>query len=293
MSDFDSCFEDLDGIKNIQACKLFHYTSHANKEKIVNENSIVFWFTRADRFLDKNEGVQILEPYYYACGALYDKKLIDKEFYLLLREIVKPNDLRQHISNSWIICFSSSGSSKFGKIRYAPNDGWILGFQAGNIGDFCNEVQLNGGMLTLENVCYDREVFQKYFYESLLKVYKKHQDLVLASNGFNQKKFNLCLKKLFTKRIAEYALAYKSVEYRDEEEIRLICTISGKFQSWKNETEDCAICMSGEGKSHHLEIHFRRKEMVFESQELEAGFETSINKSIISAKEIQEVLMSK
>ena len=74
--DFYVCFEGISDITHIEALKLFHYTSKDKKEKIFGNDKLVLWFSRADKFLDKNEGTQILEPYYYACGELYDKKVI-------------------------------------------------------------------------------------------------------------------------------------------------------------------------------------------------------------------------
>ena len=79
--DFYVCFEGIFDITHIEALKLFHYTSKDKKEKILGNDKLVLWFSRADKFLDKNEGTQILEPYYYACGELYDKKVIEKNFY--------------------------------------------------------------------------------------------------------------------------------------------------------------------------------------------------------------------
>ena len=66
--------------------RLFHYTNYKSKAEIVGDKNIVFKPSRVDKFLDKNEGIQILEPYYHACGDLYESGVIDKNFFLILKE---------------------------------------------------------------------------------------------------------------------------------------------------------------------------------------------------------------
>ena len=294
-SDFYECFKGLNEIENINVSKLFHYTSNEKKASIVNKNGVILWFTRADKFLDKNEGIQILEPYYYACGALYDEKKIDEKFYFLLKSI-KSKDLNKHIKNSWVICFCSSGSSKFAKIRYAPNDGWILGFDALDVREFCNEFDSEFDMFSLKNVCYGREEFQKYFCETLLCVYQRYREIAPLNNDLKLAEFDKKIKRFLIRSIAEYALVYKGADYRDEEEIRLIYTIKKQFQKWENEAKTCTICMSkkvtvnGKEEPQHLEIRFCRDSLIFQSQKTEICFDTKINKPIVTANEIREVL---
>ena len=56
----------------ITPLSLYHYTKSQNKAKIVNEEhgSVTFRLTKVSDFLDKNEGIYILEPYYHAFGYL-------------------------------------------------------------------------------------------------------------------------------------------------------------------------------------------------------------------------------
>ena len=57
---------------------LYHYTNDEAKQKIVDEetHTVIFRFTRASQFTDKNECIYIIEPYVHACGCLYDSSLI-------------------------------------------------------------------------------------------------------------------------------------------------------------------------------------------------------------------------
>ena len=111
----------------ITPLSLYHYTSNESKNKIVNEKneSVNFRLTKASEFLDKNEGTYILEPYFHACGFLYDNCMIDYDFYTLLKSI-NPSDIAKRAHNLWILCLTAEGYSKFMKERYAPNDGWLI-----------------------------------------------------------------------------------------------------------------------------------------------------------------------
>ena len=107
--------------------QLYHYTNADAKQKIVDGKKLDFQLTKTDAFLDKNEGASILEPYYHACGHLYETGKIDSEFYLIARSITAQM-LRDHDTDLWALCLTPHGCSSFMKERYAPNDGWILSF---------------------------------------------------------------------------------------------------------------------------------------------------------------------
>ena len=107
--------------------QLYHYTNADAKQKIVDGKKLDFQLTKTDPFLDKNEGTSILEPYYHACGHLYETGKIDSEFFLIARSITAQM-LRNHVADLWALCLTPHGCSSFMKERYAPNDGWILSF---------------------------------------------------------------------------------------------------------------------------------------------------------------------
>ena len=75
--------------------QLYHYTNADAKQKIVDGKKLDFQLTKTDAFLDKNEGTSILEPYYHACGHLYETGKIDLEFFLIARSITAQM-LRDH-----------------------------------------------------------------------------------------------------------------------------------------------------------------------------------------------------
>ena len=73
-----------------RALQYYHYTNGKSKANIVNGRVLDFCLSNTRDFLDKNEGTAILEPYYHACGRLYETgRLIKNSFCwqgVLLRE---------------------------------------------------------------------------------------------------------------------------------------------------------------------------------------------------------------
>ena len=104
---------------------LFHYTRKANIDKIDAGSFIRLRFSKVTDFLDKNEGSSILEPFYHACGSLYDKDIIDKTFFDIARNISYKEIIKQR-KHVYIICFSKNGCSPFLKERYSAKDGILI-----------------------------------------------------------------------------------------------------------------------------------------------------------------------
>ena len=116
--------------------QLYHYTNAVANQKILDGKTLNFQLTKTDAFLDKNEGTSILEPYYHACGHLYETGKIDSEFFLIARSITAQM-LRDHDTDLWALCLTPHGCSSFMKERYAPNDGWILSFTSDALAELC------------------------------------------------------------------------------------------------------------------------------------------------------------
>ena len=151
--DLSLILQGPNSISSENVLKLFHYTHDSKKDFIVGEDKVVFHLSRVDEFLDKNEGIQILEPYYHACGQLYEDGDINKPFYEQLVSI-KQKDLFDKFVGSWVLCFSKNGNSKFLKRRYAAGDGWILGINFDCLDDIAIELPEGYGSCYLYEVKY-------------------------------------------------------------------------------------------------------------------------------------------
>lgn len=267
-------------ISNENIAKLFHYTFDDRKEKIVGQDKVVFQLTRADKFLDKNEGFHILEPFYHACGDLYESKIIDEGFYRILRSI-DSNDIASTFSGSWIFCFSKNGNSTFLKRRYAAGNGWILGISFDYLDDICIDFPEACGTMTLYEVEYSFNKILRAMKNAIRKYYIFYKQ--------ESKDFSNCKKEIID-WLSEYSLIYKSTDYKMEEEIRLICKFAPHFSSWKNEEHGVQLESSVSGYDANMKMIFNKTKLIYESQKLEICFDTKLNKSMLRGEEIRKVL---
>jgi len=125
----------FDKLKPSSILNLFHYTNKIAKAKIVCESGIDFRLSQVGGFIDKNEGIQIIEPFYHACGRLHEQGKINDEFFKIARNITLL-DIRSKHEETWILCMSQNGYSTYMKERYASKDGWIIGIQSYAFKDF-------------------------------------------------------------------------------------------------------------------------------------------------------------
>ena len=155
--------------------QLYHYTNAVANQKILDGKTLNFQLTKTDAFLDKNEGTSILEPYYHACGHLYETGKIDSGFYLIARSITA-RMLRDHVADLWALCLTPHGCSSFMKERYAPNDGWILSFTSDALTELCFAFPKKYGWFVRIQIQYSFKKMKRLM-ESILKkifyAYKK------------------------------------------------------------------------------------------------------------------------
>lgn len=266
---------------------LFHYTRNETKNKIVGENEISFLLSRADSFLDKNEGIQVLEPYYHACGDLFEKSEVSERFYKFLMRI-NVEELKR-TSKFWVFCFSKNANSVFLKRRYAANNGWILGTAFYTLENLCDAFPEELGELRLYEVEYSFDKIFEQIKETLRECYEKY---VAVTQGMTEK-YLLYQEKILKKHIAnwlsEYGLICKGHDYSGEEEIRLLCNFKRKTLKRENQEQGWRI----EKKRKTVKLYFAKKRLVYATQELEPCFDTRLNKPIVKVNEIREVLKGK
>ena len=289
--------QSLQPFSDANVCNtLFHYTYNSKKEKIVGTNEIVLNLSRVDKFLDKNEGYQILEPYYHACGHLYEIGAIDKDFYLILRGI-NEKDIQSHFSNVWVACFSKNGNSEFMKRRYAAGDGWILGISfdrlhtvdTGVFSAECNSVREDNnefeGDFSLYEVRYSFEEMFEFIKKSLYDYYKIYESKQIYDDKTKEE-----IVVDITNWLEELCLYYKSPLYEREEEIRLVCKLESKFSSWEDCESGIKIETIFDGDDANIKMVLDKKWLTFESQNLKDGLNTKLNKVFITGKKIKTII---
>lgn len=274
-------------ISSHDIAKLFHYTHNAKKEKIVRENDVVFRLSRVDCFLDKNEGFQILEPYYHACGQFCEESKGEKKqaFYEMLMSIGQ-QDLLSSFTGVWVACFSKNGNSSFMKRRYAAGDGWILGVGFYYLGNLCIDFPVEFGTINLLEIQYSFNrmvVIIKNALEKCYKVFEKEEN----------QDFREALKQNIVQWLGEYSLIYKSADYKLEEEIRLVCKFASGFSVWEDAERGIKIEASINGYDPVVELILDKKYLLCETQEPSIYFDTKLNKTIVTTEEIRKVRCKK
>ena len=274
----------LQGPKSISSenvLKLFHYTHDSKKISIVGENRVVFQLSRVDEFLDKNEGVQILEPYYHACGQLYEDGTINKTFYEQLIGI-KQKDLFDKFVGSWVLCFSKNGNSIFLKRRYAAGNGWILGINFDYLDDIAVELPEEYGYCYLYEVKYSLRGIVREFRNALKKYYTHYVQHNSSNNGDS-------VKQDIVEWLCQYSLIYKNQDYKSEEEIRLVCKFKSDFSVWEDTSRGIKFETSINGYSPMVKMILDKRHLIYETQKIDVCFDTKLNKSMLCRDEIQKV----
>lgn len=214
----------------------YHYTKAESAKKIVGDK-IDFMFTRGDKFLDKNEGYHILEPYYWALGHLYNRNLISKEFYKLLSTVNLKVD-KSEMRKVWVFCFSSDGNSKYMKERYAPNDGYVLGVDS-NIFEIL-ESCFSPEEVFVEIYCvnYSLNKLKQHLITEIKNLYKCYKKDKEENNYNTTKELNNMTKKIIVFILNRLQYFYKSSSYKNENEIRVLCTVSDEFTGREGQEDD-------------------------------------------------------
>lgn len=266
----------------IKQSKLFHYTKNENKEKIVCSNHIELKFSLAKDFLDKNEGIQILEPFYHACGILYEEDKIDVHFYNLLKSITQ-KDLLSGTQGCWIFCFSKNGNSSFLKRRYAAQNGWILSFPVTLYDDICIEIPDCLDEFDLFDVEYSFKKVVNKIKTKLLKCYQLYQEVICDD------KYDV-FKEEILQWLMRCSFSYKGTDYKFEEEIRLLVRCNSGNFVWENEQHTIKMEMVTREDQASLIMTLDLQYLLMQTQEISKYFGTALNRQFLSAQEIRKAL---
>lgn len=268
--------------------QLYHYTNAVAKQKIVDGKILDFQLTKTDAFLDKNEGTSILEPYYHACGHLYETGKIDSGFYLIARSITAQM-LRRHHSNLWALCLTPHGCSTFMKERYAPKDGWIISFQSLALLDLQCDFPKKYGHFESIQIQYSFNEMQRLMEDILKKSYDAYKkDLALKMQNAKKELHNWLLRVLYY-----YGLRYKAAEYEHERELRLLFRLKSAFSDWTSEDGRLRVFFSKKGKKDVLHLVLGQSYFYQATQEMSIYNDERLNSPRLTSETIQKVLSEK
>lgn len=267
--------------------QLYHYTNDNAKQSIVIGDKLDFQLTKTNAFLDQNEGTSVLEPYYHACGQLYETGQIDFEFYMIARSITM-QALRDCNSNLWALCLTPHGCSPFMKERYAPKDGWIISFFSEYLDDLVLNFPKKYGRFVRIQIQYSFKRIKRLLQDVLKKVfiaYKKDSE-IYGSAPKEQ------ARQILLHAVYYYGLRYKGKDYREEKEERLLFDKKSNVQpfSWASKSKKIAVIFNNDTEKEAVHLILGPSRFHQAVQELNSINDERLNSLFLSGKTIQKVL---
>ena len=270
--------------------QLYHYTNADAQQKIVDGKKLDFQLTKTDAFLDKNEGTSILEPYYHACGHLYETGKIDSEFFLIARSITAQM-LRNHVADLWALCLTPHGCSSFMKERYAPNDGWIISFTSDALAELWLAFPKKYGRFERIQIQYSFKIMKRRL-ESILKrifnAYKKDSKAQVPNLREE-------VTKLLLRIVYFYGLRYKGRDYKEEKEVRLLLRLEKNVRPfiWTSKVKNLEVRFSNNGGKESVHLIFGSPYFYQATQEMSLYNDERLNSPSLTSETIQKVLSEK
>lgn len=211
---------------NREYTNLFHYTDEEATGYIVDKkNNLSFRFSQTDTFTDKNEMIHVFEPYKHICGKLYNQGNIDAGFYRIINN-EESCDIARDLQKPWILCVTPNGNSQYMKERYAPADGFIIGFQSLAFQDLEIDIRDNSTIYVCR-VFYSQEEMESKFQKYLMELYEAYNQ-----DGREVECKNRLLLRAINNLLFQYSICYKGEEFKDEEEIRMVVYPKYGFYEW-------------------------------------------------------------
>ena len=270
--------------------QLYHYTNADAKQKIVDGKKLDFQLTKTDAFLDKNEGTSILEPYYHACGHLYETGKIDLEFFLIARSITAQM-LRDHDTDLWALCLTPHGCSSFMKERYAPNDGWIISFTSDALAELWLAFPKKYGRFERIQIQYSFKIMKRRL-ESILKrifnAYKKDSKAQVPNLREE-------VTKLLLRIVYFYGLRYKGRDYKEEKEVRLLLRLEKNVRPfiWTSKVKNLEVRFSNNGAEESVHLILGSPYFYQATQKMSIYNDERLNSPRLTSETIQKVLSEK
>ena len=168
------------------------------------------------------------------------------------------------------------------KRRYAAGNGWILGVCFGYLSNVCTAAS---------DDCERIELYEmRYSFGDLLEI-MKHDLTEYYVFCQKERAANDVYKLEISDWLGRYSLIYKGEDYQLEEEIRLVCEFPSDFSAWENKKHGVQFKASVSGYDASVKMSLDKKKLVYASQKLGAGFDTSMNKQIIYGKSTESITM--
>ncbi len=267
--------------------QLYHYTNDNAKQGIVYGKRLDFQLTRTNAFLDKNEGTAILEPYYHACGHLYETGQIDRDFFMIARSITAQM-LREHDSGLWALCLTPHGCSPFMKERYAAKDGWIISFCSGSLDDLISHFPEKYGRFERVQMQYSFGKVKRLLESILKKIFKAYKkDLQNCNYDLTEQ-----VHKILLHLVSYYGLRYKGKDYREEKEERLLFHLNTNVESfvWKYKSKKLKVTFNDEEGQKSMHLIIGPSYFCQVTQEMSVYNDERLNSSFLRGETIQKVL---
>ena len=270
--------------------QLYHYTNTDAKQKIVDGKKLDFQLTKTDAFLDKNEGTSILEPYYHACGHLYETGKIDSEFFLIARSITAQM-LRNHVADLWALCLTPHGCSSFMKERYAPNDGWIISFTSDALAELWLAFPKKYGRFERIQIQYSFKIMKRRLESILKRIFNEYKKDSKAQVPNLREE----VTKLLLRIVYFYGLRYKGRDYKEEKEVRLLLRLEKNVRPfiWTSKVKNLEVRFSNNGGKESVHLIFGSPYFYQATQEMSLYNDERLNSSSLTSETIQKVLSEK
>lgn len=231
-----------------------------------------------------------MEPYYHACGHLYETGKIDSEFFLIARSITAQM-LRNHVADLWALCLTPHGCSSFMKERYAPNDGWIISFTSDALAELWLAFPKKYGRFERIQIQYSFKIMKRRL-ESILKrifnAYKKDSKAQVPNLREE-------VTKLLLRIVYFYGLRYKGRDYKEEKEVRLLLRLEKNVRPfiWTSKVKNLEVRFSNNGGKESVHLIFGSPYFYQATQEMSLYNDERLNSSSLTSETIQKVLSEK
>jgi len=270
--------------------QLYHYTNAIAKQGIVHNNKLDFQLTKTNAFLDQNEGISILEPYYHACGHLYETGQIDYEFYMIARSVTAQK-LRDYNSNLWALCLTPHGCSPFMKERYAAKDGWIISFYSDYLDKLVLYFPKKYGRFERIQIQYSFKSIKRLLESILKKIFKAYKKDFEAQEPDLKER----VEELLLRRVYYYGLRYKGKDYREEKEERLLFHLKPNRYPfrWTSKRKKLEVTFGNEEGKETMHLILGPSRFHIATQEMSIYNDERLNCTILKGETIQKVLNEK
>lgn len=268
---------------------LYHFTSSESFSKIVRKRKLVFRFTEGKRFLDKNEGHLILDPYRYVCNKLWDSGKIDDGFYKILNEI-SIETIPGLYNQRWILSLSCNGNSEYMKAKYAPKTGKIIAVHHKYLKELSRRFnEPPNGYFNICQVEYSSKRLEdklKSFIVRAFEVYKKGCEEATIKNDNSAGCFEE-IKSLVASFLDMMSYCYKSDCFKKEEEVRIIAEVKDGFSRWTSKKD--LLCFEQSCGEPHLFMYLDKSALYHVSDEPNWVEDRQLNKCFLTSDEIRAV----